>query len=36
MPGVPKKCTGLAVRAEFEINVAGGNPEGFSERDVQH
>jgi hypothetical protein len=26
MPGVPKKCTGVAGRAEFEINVAGGNP----------
>ena len=26
MPGVPKQCTGVAVRAESEINVAGGKP----------
>lgn len=24
--GITKKCTGVAGRAEFEINVAGGNP----------
>jgi hypothetical protein len=24
--GITKKCTGVADRAEFEVNVAGGNP----------
>jgi hypothetical protein len=26
MPGIPKKCTGVAGRVESEVNVAGGNP----------